>query len=206
MATARSVRAGDRGLTPAVALLALAAVAWALSAERMRGMGMDTDLGAPGWFAVTWVLMMAAMMLPALMPAVRGGGGAAFVGGYLAVWTGVGLAAYAVVEGVGSPAGGSVAVGVILAAAVYQLTAAKGSCLDRCRRATAGGLRAGLRHGAACLGCCAGLMAALFALGAMSLTWMAVIAAMIAAERLLPWRTAALYGVAAALLVLAVLA
>jgi predicted metal-binding membrane protein len=207
MATARPVRAGDRRLTPALALLGLAALAWVVSAERMRGMEMTTDLGAVGWFAVTWVLMMAAMMLPALLPALRdGGGAAAFVSGYLAVWTAAGLAAYALVDGLGSPAGGPVAVVVVLAAAAYQLTGAKGACLDRCRRATVGGLRAGLRHGAACVGCSAGLMAALFALGVMSVTWMAVVAALIAAERLAPWRTAAAYGVAAVLIVLAVLA
>ena len=41
-------------------------------------------------------------------------------------------------------------------------------------------------------------MAALFALGVMS-TWMALVAAMIAAERLLPWKTIAGGGIAAAL-------
>jgi predicted metal-binding membrane protein len=47
-------------------------------------------------------------------------------------------------------------------------------------------------------------MAALFALGMMSLTWMLAIAALIAAERLLPWHTHVIYGVAAALTVLGV--
>ena len=63
----------------------------------------------------------------------------------------------------------------------------------------AGALRDGLRHGATCVGCCAGLMAVLFVLGVMSLTWMVAVTALIAAERLLPWRTPAVYGVAAAL-------
>ena len=62
----------------------------------------------------------------------------------------------------------------------------------------------GVRHGAWCLGCCWALMVALFALGAMSLTWMAVLAALIAAEKLLPWRRIAIAAVAAALLALAV--
>jgi predicted metal-binding membrane protein len=65
-------------------------------------------------------------------------------------------------------------------------------------------VRGGLAYGAACIGCCAGLMAALFALGVMNLTWMVAVAALIAAERLLPWRTTALFGVAAALAVLAI--
>jgi predicted metal-binding membrane protein len=221
MATARPVRQRDGGLTLAAALVALAAVAWALSAERMSGMdaGPGTALGALDWFVVTWVLMMAAMMLPSLVPAARASGAAAaFVGAYLGVWTAAGLAAYGVVEGVRSMnvawlawdrAGRYPAAGVLLAAAAYQLTGAKGGCLDRCRTAPAAargerpGVRGGLRHGARCVGCCAGLMATLFVLGAMSITWMVAVAALIAAERLLPWRTAAVYGVAATLAALA---
>ena len=46
-------------------------------------------------------------------------------------------------------------------------------------------------------------MAALFALGVMSLTWMAVVAALIALEKTVPWGRAAAWGTAAVLLVLA---
>jgi predicted metal-binding membrane protein len=224
MATARPLRAYDGGLTGVVAVLGLAGAAWAVSVERMSGMDMGpgTDPGRLGWFVVTWVLMMAAMMLPALVPAARAGGAsAAFVSGYLGVWTVAGVGAYALVEAVraGHPgslawdsAGRWVAAGAILAAAAYQVTTAKRSCLDRCRTApqpepkpgATGALRGGLRHGAACVGCCAGLMAVLFVLGVMSLTWMVAVTALIAVERLLPWRTPAVYGVAAALAVLAV--
>ena len=49
----------------------------------------------------------------------------------------------------------------------------------------------GIEHGACCVGCCWALMAALFALGVMSLGWMALIAALIALEKLLPWKTVA---------------
>jgi predicted metal-binding membrane protein len=183
--------------------------------------GPGTDLGDLGWFAVSWVLMMAAMMLPSLVPAAlafaRAGERTAviFVAGYLAAWATAGLVAYLVFEPLRSldapflawdRAGRYVAAGVVLVAAAYQLSAAKAGCLHRCRAplVSPGGLRGGLRHGAACVACCAGLMAALFALGVMSLTWMVVIAALIAAERLLPWRTRAVYGVAAALAVLAI--
>ena len=63
----------------------------------------------------------------------------------------------------------------------------------------------GARHGAWCVGCCWALMASLFALGVMSIVWMAVVAGLIAFEKLIPWRRAATYGTAGVLLVLGVL-
>ncbi|TMM06631.1 MAG: DUF2182 domain-containing protein [Actinobacteria bacterium] len=212
-------------------LLALAATAWVLTGDRMSGMddGPGTALGGFGWFAVSWLLMMAAMMLPSLAPAALAFGRAgertvvAFVVGYLGAWTAAGLAGYLVFEGVRSldvgflawdRAGRYVAAGVILAAAAYQFTTAKAVCLRRCRSpltlaieersGVGGGLRGGIRHGGHCVGCCVALMAALFALGVMSITWMVLIAALIAAERLLPWRAAAVYGVAVTLAVLGI--
>jgi hypothetical protein len=62
----------------------------------------------------------------------------------------------------------------------------------------------GVAHGGWCIGCCWALMAALFALGIMSLGWMALIAALIAAEKLLPWKALAGGGIAALLLVLGI--
>jgi predicted metal-binding membrane protein len=214
-----------------VTLLALAAGAWVLTGDRMEGMdaGPGTDLGGLGWFAGSWLVMMAAMMLPALVPAALAiarrsqRSVAPFVVGYLAAWTAAGLLAYLVFEAVSSfdlaflawhRAGRFLAAGVILAAAAYQLTAAKAGCLERCRDplrlaigrqpGAGGGLWGGLQHGAYCVGCCAGLMAALFALGVMSLTWMVAVAALIAAERLLPWHRHAVYGVAVALAVVGI--
>jgi hypothetical protein len=58
----------------------------------------------------------------------------------------------------------------------------------------------GIVHGGWCIGCCWALMASLFALGAMSIGWMAFIAALIAIERLLPWKEAANRGIALVLL------
>ena len=145
-----------------------------------------------------------------------------FVAGYLLVWTAAGLVAYAGFELVRDAdpgflawddGGRYVTAGVIAAAAVYQLTPLKGACLVKCRsplmflaerwrHGRAGGLELGIRHGAWCLGCCWALMAALFAVGMMSLGWMALIAACIAAEKLFPWPTAARRGVAILLLAL----
>jgi predicted metal-binding membrane protein len=48
-------------------------------------------------------------------------------------------------------------------------------------------------------------MASLFALGIMSIVWMALVAALIAAEKTLPWRRVATYGTAAIMLALGVL-
>ena len=98
-------------------------------------------------------------------------------------------------------------------AAVYQLTPLKDVCLRHCRSpfmflmkhwrpGRLGALRMGVIHGGWCVGCCWALMAALFALGVMSLGWMAFIAALIAIEKLLPWRALANRGIAVLLLVL----
>jgi predicted metal-binding membrane protein len=147
---------------------------------------------------------------------------ALFVAGYLLVWTLAGLAAYAVFELVRAidppflawdEAGRYVTAGVIVAAAIYQATPLKQACLVKCRspmmflaerwrHGRGGGLELGARHGAWCLGCCWALMAALFAVGVMSLGWMALIAAFIAAEKLLPWPVAARRTVAVLLLFL----
>ena len=99
-----------------------------------------------------------------------------------------------------------------MGAGLYQLTTPKDACLRHCRSPAMlarhwhpgrlGALRMGIEHGGICIGCCWTLMAALFALGVMSVAWMAFVAALIAIEKLLPWRRAATYGTAAVLLVL----
>jgi predicted metal-binding membrane protein len=103
----------------------------------------------------------------------------------------------------------------LVAAAVYELTPLKDVCLTTCRSplgflvgawrdGPAGALQMGVRHGAWCVGCCWALMASLFALGVMSLAWMAFIGALIAVEKTLPWDRPVRYGTAALLLVLGV--
>jgi predicted metal-binding membrane protein len=215
--TATALRRSRRGdLRLGVVLLAIAAGAWAVTADRMAGMDAAPggELGAVGWFAVTWLVMMAAMMLPAVAPTViahgrragRAGAAVLFVAGYLAMWLAAGLVAYAAIEAIRSlelgflawdGGGRYVAAGVIAAAGLYQLTASKDACLRRCRERAVflrqqrrpgplGALRVGIEHGGFCVGCSWALMAALFALGVMSLAWMTVVAVLIAAERLLP--------------------
>ena len=98
----------------------------------------------------------------------------------------------------------------------YEVTPLKHVCLDKCRSplgfllgawrdGPAGAVQMGARHGAWCVGCCWALMASLFALGVMSIPWMAFVAGLIAMEKVLPWRRVATYGTAAILLVLGVL-
>jgi predicted metal-binding membrane protein len=202
-------------------LLAIAAGCWLLTCDRMDGMdaGPGTALGGLGWFLVSWAVMMAAMMLPAsapmavaharIRPAAWGRGTLTFVAGYLLAWTAAGLVAYALIEGVRSldlgflawdEAGRYIAGGAILAAALFQLTPAKDACLRRCRDPRAA--RNGLEHGLNCIACCSALMAALFALGVMSIAWMAFVAALIAAERLLPSKLMAKQAVAVLLVLL----
>ncbi len=208
-----------------VALLVVAAAAWAVTAARMDGMdaGPGTELGGLGWFAVVWATMMAAMMFPSLAPTVASLPGSlaarsAFAVGYILLWSAAGVLGYAIVEGVRSldagflgwdEAGPYVAGGVIAGSGLYQLTRVKESCLDRCRTRPPhayhdrlGALRSGIEYGGFCVGCCWAMMAALFALGVMSIGWMVLVAALIALERLLPWKAIAVRGVAVVLVVL----
>ena len=112
-------------------------------------------------------------------------------------------------------AGRWLAGGILVVAAVYELTPLKDVCLGKCRSplgfllgawrdGLSGGLQMGVRHGGWCIGCCWALMASLFALGVMSLAWMALVAGLIAAEKTLPWGRAVTYGTAALLLLLGV--
>ena len=224
-------RADRRAAALLVGLLALlAAAAWIVTADRMKGMDMgpNTDPGSLGFFTGVWVLMMAAMMFPSAAPmvAVYGrvsrvpGATAIFAGGYLVTWTLAGLVGWSLAAtardsgAVSWDGGGRYAVAAILvASAAYQLTPVKDRCLSHCRSPVsfvlnhwhpgrAGALRMGMAHGAWCVGCCWALMASLFALGVMSLTWMVVVAILIAGEKLLPWKAAANRGIAVVLLTL----
>jgi predicted metal-binding membrane protein len=207
-------------------LLVLAAIGWWSTVDRMEGMddGPWTALGTFGWFLGVWVVMMAAMMFPSLAPTVTlysrmtkdRAAPLAFTGGYLVTWAAAGAVAFALAWAGAAifgdvlawdRAGRWVAGATLLAAAVYELTPLKDICLSKCRsplgfllgswrEGRAGALQMGARHGGWCVGCCWALMASLFALGVMSITWMAFIAAVIAIEKTLPWRRVATYGTA----------
>jgi predicted metal-binding membrane protein len=197
--------------------------------------GPWTELGSAGWFLSVWVVMMAAMMLPSVAPTVALysnlkhtralGAPLLFTSGYLVVWSAVGLGTYLLAR-IGGELSGDVlawdragrwiAGATLLVAAAYELTPLKDVCLGKCRtplgfllgswrEGLSGAVNMGVRHGAWCVGCCWALMASLFALGVMSIVWMAVVAALIAFEKLIPSRRAATWGTAAVLIVVGVL-
>jgi predicted metal-binding membrane protein len=171
--------------------LGLAAACWVIAVWQMNGMNMGTatQLGSFGAFIAVWVAMMAAMMLPGAAPAVlrraQAGGVRAvplFAGSYLAVWALAGVAVYGAYRPHGTLAAGA----VVIAAAIYEVTPLKRHFRQRCRESTGSGFKFGL----CCAGSSLGLMAMLVALGVMSITWMALIAVLVLAQKLLPAKTA----------------
>ena len=217
------------------ALLVVSLLAWAGTiddAHSMRGMAMG--LGQLGTrvqgpmgvtlFLAMWVTMMTAMMLPAVAPTVlahlaitrrRGDGFGptlVFVGGYLLVWSAIGvvpLAGFTAlsrwnVDAAPQQLLPGLAGAILIVAGAYQFTRWKRRCLEHCQSPFAfvahhdfgggarGALRAGIVHGAYCLGCCWALMLVLLAVGLMNLAWMAGLFALIYVEK--TWR----YGLALA--------
>ena len=186
-------------------LIGASLIAWAIVIHQTQGMDMgpSADLGGLGWYTGLWVAMTGAMMLPSSAPTVllvdrlSPHATPRFLGGYLVAWTAFGLAAYVLARvAVASGIGHSGAVGpLIVAAGLYGLTPLKRACLRHCRsplaflmrHASLGPLRTGTLHGTYCVGCCAGLMLVLFAVGMMSVFWMVVVTALIAAERIAPF-------------------
>jgi predicted metal-binding membrane protein len=197
--------------------------------------GPWTALGALGWFLGVWIVMMAAMMFPSAAPTValysRMNGRhpllqpLLFAGGYLLTWAGAGLVVFGLAVAGGRVAGDVLAWdragrwfagATLIVAAAYELTPLKDVCLGKCRSPLGslltswrdglyGSLQMGARNGAWCVGCCWALMASLLALGIMSVSWMALVAGLIAAEKTAPWRRVATYGTVAILLGLGML-
>jgi predicted metal-binding membrane protein len=208
---------------------------WTVGQMRGMDAGPWTGLGTFAWFLGVWVVMMAAMMFPSVAPTVALYSRMSsersplspplFAAGYLITWTAAGLLAFSIAAGgrrvlgdvlVWDRAGRWVAAGTLVIAALYELTPLKDVCLGKCRTplgvllgswrdGRSGAVRMGMTNGGWCVGCCWALMASLFALGVMSITWMAFIAGLIAAEKTAPWRRIATYGTAVVLLALGVL-
>lgn len=178
------------------------------------GRAMPFDMSAL-LFMSMWITMMVAMMFPTVAPIValhrlvmrrRGAGPAptiAFASGYLTVWASLGVIPLLLLYGFRSATEPSAAIGraagvVLVLAGAYQFSRWKDTCLRACRSpltflathdfgsGNSGAFRVGVAHGLYCAGCCWALMAVLFVVGLMNLTWMAVIAAIFLAEK--TWR------------------
>ncbi len=172
-------------------------------------------------YASGWVLMIAAMMLPTTLPLleifrriVRGRADgsrliAVLIAGYLLAWFAFGLVAHALdwallnaAQGVSWFVAHGWAIGatVVGAAGLFQFSALKYRCLDKCRtpfgfvaerwrgrRPARDAFAIGFGHGLFCVGCCWALMLLMFVVGSGNLGWMLVLAAIMAAEKNLPW-------------------
>lgn len=196
-------------------LLVCAAAAWLITINQAGSMAMGGGIAMMGaaLFLITWLVMMVAMMFPSVAPMTlafasvtraRGEGilpSAAFVIGYLMVWTAAGLVPLTVLQALNqiwmTPPSWLPRLGgaVIILAGIYQFTPLKDACLRACRSplgfilnhnfggGPAAAVRAGASHGLYCLGCCWALMAVLAVLGLMNIAWMAVFAAIFFIEK-----------------------
>ncbi len=208
-----STRAGvtAAGTGAVAAVLAVAATAWVIAVRQMSpGMdmtdsGVATPLGSFAAFAVLWLPMTAAMMLPGAVRAVSrrvqddGGGRGVplFVTSYLAVWAVVGVAVYLLYR----PHGTLIAGVVVIAAGLYEFTALKHHFRRRCQE----NLDSGVGFGLNCVGSSLGLMLMLPALGVMSIGWMVVLTSLGVVQKLLPARIVLDLPVALAIVGLGVL-
>jgi predicted metal-binding membrane protein len=196
----------------ALVVLGVAGVAWAAMVHHSRAMaGMDMDLGPIGSFAATWVVMMAAMMLPSAIPVVlefartaEGRRGWPVATGvlaatYLGVWLMFGVVCYAVYTATGMPwPNQAVVAGLALAVAgVYSVSSIKRASQARCRELC--GLHGplpfnlmrsaavvGARYGLSCLGCSAALMVAMVLIGMSSLWWAVILGIVVVIYKLAP--------------------
>jgi predicted metal-binding membrane protein len=170
-----------------MATLGLIIACWVFSVREMNGMneGVATQLGTFAFFITVWIAMMTAMMLPGAIPAITRRrhvsdlvlAAPVFAATYIAVWAVVGVAVYALYQ-----PHGTVAAGVItIAAGVYELTPIKRHFRERCREC----IRSGMVFGFDCVGSSIGLMAMLIVLGVMNVTWMAAVAVVVVAQKLL---------------------
>ena len=232
-----------RGSSAAVwvaVLLGLAGVAWwwtvrethAMSSmvEGIAQMGIAMRFTSTVWtFAAMWVAMMAAMMVPAVLPGVAGASvrfddadrrplaALAFGAAYLGAWAAAGLVPLMVLSWWRpvNPAAWIDRVGgaAVVTAGLYQASPWKLSHLRVCRdpvavgRTPREGVIAGLSYARCCLGCCWALMTVLFVIGLMDLAWLVAVSAALLVER--NWRDgprlARLVGLATVGLGLAVL-
>ena len=206
-------------------------LAWLVVAQANMPMAGTLDPVALTLFTAIWGVGMVAMMFPSLVPiafAVRVstrkfteeinasvslrrfmviGRTALFVGGYVAIWTLVGVLFYLAIAGfslVGLPYGvgvvGPLAGGIMIFTGLYQFSKFKRQALMKCRspvgflmtRWKSGSVGAGLMgldYGLFCTKCCWVLMVGLLTVGTMSLPLMGIFALIIFVEKIGPFGT-----------------
>jgi predicted metal-binding membrane protein len=215
------IKAGDarqelaKPMAAALVVLAVVGVAWAAMVHDSRSLagmaGMDVGLGPIESFAATWVVMIAAMMLPSAIPVVlefartaerRKGWQVAtgvLAATYLGVWLIFGVVCYAIYTAARMPwPNQAVAVGLALAlAGVYSVSPIKRASQARCRELCAlhgplpfnlirSAVVAGARYGLSCLGCSAALMVAMVLLGMSSLWWAVILGIVVLVYKFAP--------------------
>ena len=237
--SSKPVLVPDRLLvTVSVSLLVLASVSWMASYYLMplmmsSGQGMmssgvasivsSLSLPALSLFEIVWIIGMAAMMFPAMIPIVlfyskvalkqepnpfvaKVAGIPLFLSGYLITYALLGLGAFiAIYEALNVSMGLSTSLvplsvigpsAILIVAGIYQFTPLKSRCLSGCvspigffavhyRNGLLGSIQMGFRHGVYCVGCCWAYMLVMLAVGAMSIPVMAVLAGVIALEKVI---------------------
>ena len=226
---------------PLVMGLSMGSAMGKMESMAMEDMAMDdmTSWSFVGllMFVTVWTIMMVAMMLPAAAPMILIFASAQarrdrhvavptwiFVAGYILVWAGAGLGAYALDQAFtelwsSHPSSAAVswaplALGIaLILAGLYQFTPLKHVCLRQCRspwgfvaqywrEGRAGAVKMGVRHGLYCLGCCWALFAVLTAIGMMSIAWMLSLTLVVFAEKVIPFGLRISAAVGLALIVL----
>jgi predicted metal-binding membrane protein len=206
-----------RPMVAALVVLAVAGAAWAAMVHHARAMaamdmaGMDMGLGPIESFAATWLVMMAAMMLPSAIPVVlefartaEGRRGWPIATGvlavtYLGVWLIFGVVCYALYTAAGMPwPNQTMAAGAALAlAGVYSVTPIKRASQAHCRELCAlhgplpfnvmrAAAVAGTRYGLSCLGCSAALMVAMVLIGMSSVWWTVLLGLVVLVYKVAP--------------------
>jgi predicted metal-binding membrane protein len=174
--------------TALIATVGAGAAGWVIAIPRMSGMdmGVATTLGSFPFFLSVWLPMMAAMMLPGVAPSVLRVAAAGrtgvdvvrHVGSYLAMWAVLGVVVFTLYRPHSTTSAGA----ITIAAGLYELTPLKRRFRLMCQDRAGSGWELGF----CCIGSTAGLMLVMLAFGAMSLTWMALAAAAVLLQKLLP--------------------
>ena len=223
----RSITWACLGVIVATAILYLVAMTGGAGfAEMLRRLcGPAGEAGFTAMFLM-WSAMVLAMMLPAAAPMISSyldiaeaarakdihvAPALMLAGGYAVIWLGFALAATALETlAAGVPRNSTISGSILIIAGLYQFSAWKHACLNKCRSPMSYFLLnwsdrplrvfvMGLEQGTACLGCCWALMALGFVAGAMNLAWMAFIAVITILERMLASPKALTHGVGAGL-------